>query len=124
MRLGYGKATLVRRARASASGGAKYSLRVANVWTVKLSAKVEEPFEVYINGVLQKRGEDYEIYGRTLAFSGPLAQEGRLGAFRWLSMFLGIAGTYRKHDSVDVIYRVDGRRTVATGLAVIPPDDF
>ncbi len=97
---------------------------MANVWTVELPAKVEEPFEVYVNGVQQKRGEDYEVYGRTLAFSNPLAQEGRLGTMRWLSIFLGIAGTYRKHDSVDVVYRVDGKRTVATGLDVIPPDDF
>lgn len=97
---------------------------MANVWTVKLPAKVEEPFEVYVNGVLQERGEDYEVYGRTLAFSGSLAQEGHLGPFRWLSIFLGIAGTYRKHDSIDVVYRVEGRRTVATGLPVIPPDNF
>jgi hypothetical protein len=35
---------------------------------------------------------------------------------RWTSMFLGVAGTYRKHDSVDVVYKRDGRRKVATGL--------
>jgi hypothetical protein len=29
-------------------------------------------------------------------------------------MLLGIAGTYRKHETVDVIYEEDGRRTVAT----------
>ena len=30
---------------------------------------------------------------------------------------LGIAGTYGKHDSVDVIYEHEGRKLVATGLA-------
>ena len=35
-------------------------------------------------------------------------------------MFLGIAGTYRKNDSVDVVYQVGGRRVVATGLRVMP----
>jgi hypothetical protein len=29
-------------------------------------------------------------------------------------MLLGIAGTYRKHENVDVIYEVAGRRTVAS----------
>jgi hypothetical protein len=29
-------------------------------------------------------------------------------------MLLGIAGTYRKHENVDVVYDAGGRRTVAT----------
>jgi hypothetical protein len=29
-------------------------------------------------------------------------------------MLLGVAGTYRKHEAVDVIYEENGRRTVAT----------
>jgi hypothetical protein len=56
------------------------------------------------------------VQGRTLVFARPLAQEGKLGAMRWASMFLGVAGTYRKHDSVDVVYKRDGRRVVATDL--------
>jgi hypothetical protein len=62
------------------------------------------------------------VSGSRLFFMKPLAQEGRLGPFRWLSMFLGIAGTYRKNDSVDVVYETGGRRTVATGLPIVPPD--
>ena len=75
-----------------------------------------EPFEVFVNGVAQERGRDYTVDGRTLRFRRPLAREGRLGAIRWLSIFLGVAGTYRKNDSVDVVYEVAGRRHVATGL--------
>ena len=56
------------------------------------------------------------MQGRTLVFTRSLAQEGKLGALRWTSMFLGVAGTYRKHDTVDVVYERDGRRVVATGL--------
>ncbi len=41
-----------------------------------------------------------------LVFGQPLAQEGRLGFWRWASLFLGIAGTYRQNDSVDVVYDV------------------
>jgi hypothetical protein len=36
-------------------------------------------------------------------------------------MFFGVAGTYRKNDSVDVVYEADGRRVVASGLPIIPP---
>ena len=74
-----------------------------------------------MNGVPQTPGVDYTVSGRSLRFTKPLATEGRLGVLRWASMFLGIAGTYRKNDSVDVVYEVGGRRTVATGLPVIPP---
>jgi hypothetical protein len=35
-------------------------------------------------------------------------------------MWLGIAGTYRKHENVDVVYEVNGRREVATGLKPVP----
>lgn len=74
-----------------------------------------------MNGVLQELGPDYDIVPGALRFRRPLAQEGHLGWLRWTSIFLGVAGTYRKHDSVDVIYEVDGRRHVATNLRVVPP---
>ncbi len=90
-------------------------------WIVPLPRDVREPFQVYVNGVPQERGVDYELEGRTLRFSKPLAQEGRLGVVRWLSMFLGVAGTYRKNDSVDVVYGVGGARRVASGLSIVPP---
>ncbi len=83
---------------------------------VELPPDVPEDFEIFINGVPQEPGRDYRVQGRALVFTRPLAQEGRLGTVRWLSMLLGVAGTYRKHDSVDVVYERDGRRVVATGL--------
>ncbi len=87
---------------------------------VELPPDVPEEFEVYVNGVRQEPGRDFRVIGRTLVFSRSLAQEGRLGALRWASMFLGVAGTYRKHDTVDVVYERDGRRVVATGLRPEP----
>jgi hypothetical protein len=96
---------------------------VAEAWTVPLPEYVTEPLEVFVNGVAQERGADYEVAGRALVFWKPLAKEGRLGALRWLSIFLGIAGTYRKNDSVDVVYEAGGRRRVASGLPIIPPDE-
>jgi hypothetical protein len=89
---------------------------------VDLPPEVTEPFEVYVNGVPQSEGRDFERRQRTLVFTRPLAREGRLGPVRWLSMLLGIAGTYRQNDSVDVVYERGGRRVVATGLALRSDD--
>lgn len=83
---------------------------------VDLPSAVGDEFEVYVNGVPQQRGRHYRVEGRTLVFERRLATEGKLGPIRWLSMFLGIAGTYRQHDMVDVLYDAGGRRTVASGL--------
>ena len=84
---------------------------------VTLPPGVGDAYEVYVNGVRQERGRDYERSGDELVFPRPLAQEGRLGFWRWLSIFFGVAGTYRKHETVDVVYEGrNGRRLVATGL--------
>lgn len=87
---------------------------------VELPRGVQEPFEVYVNGVRQERGRDYRLQGFTLVFDRPLRREGRLGWWRWLSMFLGLFGTYRQNDSVDVVYETAGRRVVASGLPLRP----
>ena len=87
---------------------------------VELPAQVTGPFEVYVNGVPQTQGVDYQVEGRSLVFTLELPQEGRLGFWRWLSLFLGVAGTYRQNDSVDVVYGVGGRRVVASGLPLKP----
>jgi hypothetical protein len=73
-----------------------------------------------VNGILQRPGVDYRVEGRALVFARALAREGRLGPLRWLSMFLGVAGTYRAHETVDVVYESQGRRLVAASLPVEP----
>ena len=83
---------------------------------VELPPDVPEQFEVFVNGVRQEAGRDYRVLGRTLVFGRELHHEGKLGAARWTSIFLGVAGTYRKHDSIDVVYERGGRKVVATGL--------
>jgi hypothetical protein len=87
---------------------------------VQLPAGAGEHFQVYLNGVPQQPGRDFRREGRELVFDRRLAKEGRLGFWRWLSLFLGVAGTYRQNDSVDVVYDVDGQRVVATGLPLRP----
>jgi hypothetical protein len=83
---------------------------------VQLPAGIGESFEVFVNGVRQQPGLDFRQEGDELVFDRRLAREGRLGFWRWTSIFLGVAGTYRQNDSVDVVYQAGGRRVVATGL--------
>ena len=87
---------------------------------VDLPGDVARPFEVFLNGVLQREGVDFHVEGDSLVFHRSLAQEGRLGFWRWLSLFLGIAGTYRQNDTVDVVYDRSGRRAVASALPLTP----
>jgi hypothetical protein len=89
-------------------------------WRVKLPPGVRPPFEVYVNGVLQEPGHDYDIREGALLFDRPLAKEGRLGFWRWFLGAWGI-GTYRKDDAVDVRYEVEGRPMVAHALDIEPP---
>ncbi|HEX8854647.1 MAG TPA: hypothetical protein VF752_03530 [Thermoleophilaceae bacterium] len=78
---------------------------------------------MFVNGVPQQEGTDYRLEGRELVFERRLTKEGRLGFWRWTSIFLGLIGTYRQNDSVDVQYRLHGRERVATGLDIVPPPD-
>jgi hypothetical protein len=87
---------------------------------VRLPADLVRPFEVFVNGVAQVEGTDYRIEGRTLVFERDLKTEGKLGLWRWLSLWVGIAGTYRQNDSVDVTYQRNGKPVVATKLPLEP----
>lgn len=71
---------------------------------------------MFVNGVPQQAGRDFRLEGDELVFDRSLAREGKLGFWRWASIFLGVAGTYRQNDSVDVVYQAGGRRVVATSL--------
>jgi hypothetical protein len=87
---------------------------------VRLPSDVVRPFEVFVNGVLQSEGKDYVVRDGVLVFERPMKEEGKLGMMRWASIFLGIAGSYRQNDSVDVAYERDGKKVVAAKLPVEP----
>ena len=89
-------------------------------WRVRLPPGVRPPFEVFVNGVPQRQGVDYEYRGGALLFDRPLAKEGRLGFWRWFLGAWGI-GTYRQNDSIDVRYEAGGRPQVIEGLDIEPP---
>jgi hypothetical protein len=92
-----------------------------NRWRVRLPDGAEPPIRVFVNGVVQQPGEDYEVVENHLVFDRPLEKE-RLSKGKWAAIFFGLWGYYGKNDSVDVHYRVGGRDVVATGLDIIPPD--
>jgi hypothetical protein len=94
-------------------------MKVSSSTHVELPPHIPQKFEVYVNGVRQEPGRDFFVAGRSLVFPRQLAEEGRLGFWRWASMWLGIAGTYRKNETVDVVYESGGRRQVETGLKLV-----
>jgi hypothetical protein len=86
---------------------------------VRLPRAAEPPITVYVNGIAQQRGRDYELRGNEIVFARPIVKE-TVGRGRWLAMFLGLFGTYRKHEVVDVEYRRGGKVQLAHDLEVRP----
>jgi hypothetical protein len=85
---------------------------------VPLPREAERPFRVWVNGVAQEEGRDYSVEGHALMFERSLQKEGKLGLGRWTAMFLGLFGTYRQNDSVDVQYSFRGQERLATALDI------
>lgn len=84
---------------------------------VPLPSDVRSPFEVYVNGVPQRAGEDYEVRAGALVFSRALRKD-RVSGWRWALGAYGI-GTYRQDDSVDVRWtRENGAAAVAERLEI------
>ncbi len=69
---------------------------------------------MFLNGVLQEEGRDFEVDGRMLVFERELAID-KIGFWRWFLGAWGV-GTYRQDDSVDVRYEAGGRPHVAEKL--------
>ena len=86
----------------------------------RLPPAAEPPFAVFVNGVRQDEGSDYRIEGRDVVFSRPIVKEGKVSGVRWMAMLLGLFGTYRKHEVVDVEYTRGGRAELASDVEVVP----
>jgi hypothetical protein len=86
---------------------------------VRLPHGVRPPFEVFVNGVTQKPGRDYEVRGEVLVFSRELIPP-RPDTAR--SLLRGMLwGRYRTEHTVDVAYQAGGRPHVVSGLEILPP---
>lgn len=89
---------------------------------VRIPAGAEPPLTVFVNGVEQREGSDYEVEWPEIVFARPIVKE-KIGTSRWLAMYLGLWGTYRKNETVDLQYMRDGKLQLVSDLAVIPYDE-
>ena len=85
---------------------------------VKLPSGAEPPFAVFINGIEQDPGS-YRIDGGQIHFGRPIVKE-KVGASRWLAMYLGLWGTYRKNETIDLQFTRNGKIELHSDLPVIP----
>ena len=88
---------------------------------VPLPRGARPPIAVYVNGVAQQEGTDYELRGGEVVFNRQIVKE-RVGLGRWAAMYLGLFGTYRRHETIDVEYHLDGdaKTHLASDLEVLP----
>ena len=86
---------------------------------VRLPRGAEEPIRVFINGVEQPRGEAWDVRDGVIAFTRPIIKE-EVTPGRWMAMYLGLFGTYRKNETVDVEYRLGGETKLASDLEILP----
>jgi hypothetical protein len=85
---------------------------------VKLPAGAEPPFTVFINGIEQGKGS-YRIEAGEIVFDRPIVKE-KVGTGRWLAMYLGIFGTYRKNETIDLQFTRGGKIELRSDLPVVP----
>ena len=84
---------------------------------VPLPPEVRSPFIVYVNGVRQTPGEDFQVQDGSLVFERFLKKD-KVSGKRWLLGSMGV-GTYRQDDSIDVSWtKPDGQPAVAERLEI------
>jgi hypothetical protein len=86
---------------------------------VKLPSGAEAPFVVYINGIEQSEGSDYRVAAGEIVFTRQIIKE-KVGTGRWLAMYLGLFGTYRKDETIDLQFQRGDKTELISDLAVEP----
>jgi hypothetical protein len=89
---------------------------------VKIPAGAEPPFTIFINGIEQREGADYAIEAAEIVFTRPIVKE-KIGTGRWLAMYLGLFGTYRKDETIDLQFARNGKVELLSDLPVVPYPD-
>lgn len=114
------EATMKRRGHGTeAFGGTPVGNRVA------LPRAAREPITVFINGVEQRRGEDYKISDGTIVFREPIYKErlDDLNWFRKLGLALGVFGWYERNEAVDIQYQTPAGTKLRSDAPILPPTD-
>lgn len=86
---------------------------------VRLPAGARPPIAVFINGVQQSEGPDYRLKGSEIVFTRQIVKE-KMDVSRWLAMYLGLWGTYRKNETVDVQFTRNGKTDLASDVTILP----
>ena len=84
---------------------------------LKLPDRAEAPYGVFVNGVEQREGVDYNLRAGEIVFSREIVKE-KVGTGRWLAMYLGLFGTYRKNETIDLQFQRDGKTELRSDLPV------
>ncbi|HEU5143139.1 MAG TPA: hypothetical protein VFU04_08290 [Solirubrobacterales bacterium] len=84
---------------------------------IGLPAGAEAPYAVFVNGVEQREGVDYDVRAGELVFHREIVKE-KVGAGRWLAMYLGLFGTYRKNETIDLQFHRNGKVELLSDVAV------
>jgi hypothetical protein len=84
---------------------------------IRLPAGAEAPYAVFVNGVEQREGSDYNLRAGEIVFTRQIVKE-KVGTGRWLAMYLGLFGTYRKNETIDLQFNRDGKVELLSDLPV------
>ncbi len=92
---------------------------------VRLPRGARGPIKVFVNGVEQREGVDYELGEGTVVFAEPILKEDlrQLPWYRKIALGLGTIGNYEKNETVDLEYRLDGKVHLASNVPVLPDPD-
>ena len=85
---------------------------------VRLPRGAEPPIIVYVNGVPQTEGTDYEFRRGQVVFSRPIVKEQVADALAGDAPW--VVRTCRKHETVDIEYRLGGQVKLASDVEILP----
>jgi hypothetical protein len=83
----------------------------------RLPRGAQEPIRVHINGVEQPRGEVWDVRQGEVVFARPIIKES-VSRGRWMAMYLGLFGSYRKNETVDIEYTLGGEPKLAADVEI------
>ncbi|MGE5281125.1 MAG: hypothetical protein ACM3N0_02180 [Chloroflexota bacterium] len=84
---------------------------------LKLPPGAEAPYTVFVNGIEQREGADYRVAAGEIVFTRDIVKE-EVGKGRWLAMYLGLFGTYRKNETIDLQFQRNGKTELLSDLPV------
>jgi hypothetical protein len=85
----------------------------------RLPRGAQDPIRVHINGVEQPRGEVWNVRNGEVVFTRPIVKE-QVSKGRWMAMYLGLFGSYRKNETVDIEYSLGGDAKLAADVEILP----